>query len=513
MQGESGHAQARDGWAHRWTRSRTWLQRHGGWLLLVLLAWWALARLPWADWLLPGDSADALVRRGKQALQVGVLDRTDGSGARQLFEAALARDPDRADARAGLAAVARAALAAADAALARQRLDDAARLLALARALQAPRAGTDAVALRLRRAEAARTNLDAWQQQASAAFAAGRLDGAADAALPLLSAILRLDPARDAALDLRERTVAALLARARARLQTPRADAAGLRAAAADIRSARAADPAHVDLPDTEAAFTAALDRQLATAEHALRGDQLDRAEIAFAGVLALRPHQRRAESGLVEVAAAHIGRAQAWLRSGNDRAHRDAAARELAAARRLAADDPRLAETQRRLRLAGASARRDARASAARLPALLAAAETAAAAGHWLLPPGESVYDALRRAEAIAPHDPRVHALRRRLGPQLSACFARSLEANRVLAAETCVLAWQQFAPNDAAVASARTRLAERWLAVGDERLGADDLAFAREAYQHAQRLDPRVAGLARYARRLKAAEAARPR
>jgi hypothetical protein len=247
--------------------------------------------------------------------------------------------------------------------------------------------------------------------------------------------------------------------------------------------------------------------------ELALRRGRLDQAEVAFAGVRAVREQDARASSGLTRVAAAHVTRAKAWLRGASDALHLQRAAIELANARRLAPDDPRLVEATRQWRQVNAAQRRDARAQVARLPVLLAAADAAAQAGHWLAPPGESVYDALRRAEAIAPHDPRVLALRGRLGPQLSACFARALEANRVLAAEQCLDAWQRLAPAEAAVANARTRLAERWLALGDERLGADDLAFAREALRHARQLDARVPGLARYAARLQAAEAARPR
>lgn len=494
-------------------RLRAWLRRRGGWLLLALLAWWGLARLPWADWLLPGDSADALVRQGRAALQRGALDGHDGRGARPLFEAALARDPDRADARDGLAAVAQAAVRQGQDALARRDLAQAQQALALARTLQAPRAETDALAHALRAAEAARVDLAAWQAEAAAAFAAGHLDDGDRAALPLLEAILRLDPGRDAALDLRERTVAALLARAQARLQVAAPTPEALTAAAAEIARARQADPAHVDLPDAEAALNRALDQRLRAGARALQRGQLDRAEAAFAGVRAVQPHDARAGSGLARVAAAWVTRAKASLQMRGDAAHVRMAGEALARARRLAPDDPRLAEATRRWHQAVAAQRRDLDTQAARLPALLAAADAAAVQGHWLVPPGDSVYDALRRAEAIAPHDPRVQALRRRLGPRLAACFEQALEANRVLAAEHCLQAWQRLAPDEAAVASARTRLAERWLAVGDERLGADDLAFAREALRHARQLDPRVPGLARYAARLKAAESARPR
>ena len=84
-----------------------WAVAAGGVLVVSALAigprlvdrWW------------PGSDAAALRVRADRALQDGRLSMADGSGARELYEAALALQPDQVEAREGLARVARAALA------------------------------------------------------------------------------------------------------------------------------------------------------------------------------------------------------------------------------------------------------------------------------------------------------------------------------------------------------------------------------------------------------------------
>jgi hypothetical protein len=55
--------------------------------------------------------------------------------------------------------------------------------------------------------------------------------------------------------------------------------------------------------------------------------------------------------------------------------------------------------------------------------------------------------------------------------------------------------------------VAQARQRLAGRWLAFGDERLAAGELARARSALAAARANDPNAPGLDAFAQRLQAA------
>jgi hypothetical protein len=94
-----------------------------------------------------------------------------------------------------------------------------------------------------------------------------------------------------------------------------------------------------------------------------------------------------------------------------------------------------------------------------------------------------------LREAQAMAPRDPRVRAATQRLIPDTGACFEDHLRGNRVQAASACLEAWQTLSPGDAALTPARQRLAQRWLAIGSERLGQGDVEFATLALQMASR------------------------
>ncbi|MFC7302026.1 hypothetical protein ACFQME_09870, partial [Luteimonas weifangensis] len=140
---------------------------------------------------------------------------------------------------------------------------------------------------------------------------------------------------------------------------------------------------------------------------------------------------------------------------------------------------------------------------------ALLAGAAAAAARGQLLTPPGDSAYDKLRAARAIAPEDAAVRRASARLLPAARACFERELRGNRLRRAGACLDAWQMLG-GSADVAPARRRLAARWLAVGEERLAAGELQPAASALAAARASDPAVPGLAAFAARLRVASAA---
>jgi hypothetical protein len=90
------------------------------------------------------------------------------------------------------------------------------------------------------------------------------------------------------------------------------------------------------------------------------------------------------------------------------------------------------------------------------------------------------------------------------------SACVDDALRDNRLRAAQDCHDAWQVLAPADPALAQARQRLAQRWLAVGDERLRAGEVGAAAGALEAARRLDPSATGLEDFAARLARADPA---
>lgn len=344
-----------------------------GLVLLAVVAW----RGPLAEYLWPRARAEVLRAQAAQALAQGRLSASDGSGARELYEAALAIDPDRDDALLGLARVADAALVRARAAIGQERFADAGRDLALARVLDAPRARVDPVATLLREREAARAGIGQLLARAAAARAAHRLDGGEDAALPLYQRVLSLRPRMLEALEGREDALADLLQSAQAALT--RGD---LATASAIVIAARGYDAGHAGLPGIEAALAGA------------------------------RENARAQEQG------------------------------------------------QRRK----ASPSRQ-RAPSARLP-----------------------QDAAGAADA------------RR-------CYQDRLRNNDLGRAQACLDRWQSLAADDVDLSPARRRLAERWLAHGEERLGAGEVQRAAAALVAARRIDPATPGLDAFAERLRAA------
>lgn len=471
--------------------------------LLIVLAF--LYRAPLADRLWPETRAQALREAAAVALARGHLTAADGSGARELYEAALALDPDRVEARAGLQRVAQAALAEARMAIRAQRFEEAHRALRLARALSVREADARAVANLLREREAALAGLDALLARAERA----RADGRIDAALPLYRRVLSLQPHRTAALEGREDALSDLLQQADAHIAGGRlADAAALAARAAEF------DAGHVGLPDTRAALARALDAHRDAATRALRRGALQEAARSFRELLAIDSRDGIAHAGLRQVAQAHARRSERFAADFRF----DEAARELARARAIAPEAADTMRASRRLVQARRSQRQLPRPATdpARVRALLVQVERAQARGDLMQPPGESAYDYLRTARALAPRDPAVAAATARLLAAARECFERELTGNRLTRAHACLDARIQLdgsRPGAGNLRDDRRRLATRWVAVGVERLGAGELPVARRAATAARALDAGASGLAALEQRLRAAEAASAR
>ncbi|WP_191729100.1 hypothetical protein [Luteimonas colneyensis] len=431
----------------RWVSSlpvRLGMVRHWRWwligsmLAIVLLA---VLRAPIGAWLWPQTRAQALREEAEQALAEGRLSDEDGRGARELFEAALAMDPDRAEVRQGLARVALAALEQARVALAGDRFADAHRHLALARALSVPRAEADALAEALRQREAGHAGVDGLFAHAEEAHAAGRLDGGVGSALPLYAHVLALEPTHPGALRGREDALAELLAQAREALR-----AGDVAEAARLVGTVRTYDPGHVDLPDTLARL-------------------MEEARLDAEG----------------------LSRLLAGGASGSPLA-------SPAGVSDPAATTAPLDEAER-LR---------------RVSALLAAAEAAEAEGRLFDPRGDGAVDHVAAALALDPGSPGAIAAAERLLPLARECHARELRANSLRSAGACLDARAGLGEDAGELAAARRQLAERWLAVGDERLGAGEIGNARTALAAARRVDPAVPGLDDFERRVRAAAAA---
>lgn len=478
----------------------------GGTAVVLLLGLALVFRQPLADRLWPEPRAQALRAQAAQALRAGKLTAEDGSGARELYEAALAIDPDRNEARLGLSRVAVAAVAQARALGAKNRFAEAHAALKLARELSAPRADILPVERALREREAAHAGLPSLLARANAAAAAGRLVEGDNAALPLYKRVLALQPENKTALEGREDALGTLLQQTRAQLREGK-----LAEAVAGIAIAREYDPGHVDLPDTEARLNEELDNVRRRAGGDLRSGRLERAANAYR-MLADAGLKTEAEAGLEQVAKALVQRAEA---AASDFRFADAN-RLLDEARTLSPRLGELAEVERHIDRARQShARLDSdlspRERAARVKTLLEAAAAAESRGDLLTPPGDSAFDKLRAARALAPDDPAVKRASARLLPTAKRCFEEELRGNNLARAGGCLDARAIAEGETASLAQARRRLAQRWLAVGDERLGAGEVQAASAALASARRLDPATPGIAEFEGRVKAASAGR--
>ncbi|WP_449284301.1 hypothetical protein [Lysobacter cavernae] len=468
-------------------------------LLLVL-------RQPLSDWLWPQTRAQQLRADAARALAQGRLSAVDGSGARELYAAALALDPDRSDARDGLTRVGQAAVTQADRAIAAGRFDEAHRLLTLARELAVPRSQVETLDRRLREREATEAGVDGLLAQAVAARAAGRLDGGDNTALPLYQRVLALQPDRTEALEGREDTLADLLQLARRSLA--RGD---LAEAATRMQRVQAADPGHVDLPEALAELARQAEQRRNQADADLRRNRLAAAREGYRAVMAATPDDTAAQRGLVRVAEAYAARSGRY--AGDFRfAEAEAALRE---ARATSADAAGIAEAKQRLLQARQAQQRlgstvPTAERKRRLRLLLDEAAAAEARGDLLTPPGDSAFDKLRAAQALAPQDAEVKAAGARLLPATRRCFEQELRGNRLARARECLDVCAALEGDSAMLRDARRRLAQRWIGVGDERLGAGELQAAQTALQAARELDPDASGLDEFAGRLRAAAAA---
>lgn len=469
----------------------------------VLMALLVVFRRPLSDRVWPEASAQALRDRAAHALSHGRLTAADGSGARELYEAALAIDPDANDARTGLMRVAQAALAQANVAIDRGRYADAHRDLQLARALSAPESQVDGAASRLRREEARHGGIDRLLQQASVARKAHRLDGSTDAALPIYQRVLAMQPDRLEALEGREDALSDLLQQARTALQ--RGD---LVEGARLVSVARNYDAGHADLPDAQARLSQAMEHANASANRALHAGKLEAATAQWRAVLQIDAGNRDAIGGLERVAAAWVRRAE------HDAAdfHFAQADQALEQARALSPDPAVLRAAERAIAHARQSRSTlnppaPSRQRAREVRQLLAEAAAAEKRGDLLEPPGDSAFDKLRAARALAPDDPAVRQQGQRLLPTAIQCFERELRDNNLARADGCLDARIALDGDRARIAHDRRRLAERWLAVGDERLGAGDARGAMAALGRARALDPQSPGIAVLSERLRAA------
>ncbi len=475
-------------------------------LLAMLIA--VVFRGGMSTWLWPDSRSGELRVQAATALRAGHLSAGDGSGARELYEAALALQPDQEQARQGLAQVALAALARAQRSIRQGRYAQARADLQLAQVLEAPRARLDPVAADLRKHETAVAGVDDLLQRADEARAAGRYDEGEADSLPLYERVLALQPRNQRAVEGREDTLTDLLQPARAALD--RGDA---KSVAALLRRAQRFDPGHVELPALQAGLAQLVERQSQRLRRLAERGSFERA-----AVLCIELGRVLGDGGMPTPCTREVV-AGLTVRATGMAADFDFAASELllATARSLAVDDPRIRQAERQL----AQARRGAlrlptprndRRTRARVQGLLADATEAQARGDWLTPPGESAWDKLRAARALAPASVEVQRALAALEPAARRCHADALRDNDLRESQACLDVWRQLDPVDSDLPAARRRLAQRWIAIGEQRLEAGEISASGQAAEQARLLDPALPGLVEFTERVRRAQPGRP-
>jgi tetratricopeptide (TPR) repeat protein len=490
-------------------------------MALLLLVFVALVATVWFKQndlrgMLPRTELNDVLSRAQQALQDGRLDGQDGTSARELYQAAVALEPDNDAARNGLHQVGRAELSQGDTALQAGQLDQAAQHAAVARQLLGGGSDIDRLDRAIDKARAAHLPTDDLVDRARQAFAAGQLDGEQGAGA-LYQKMLRANPGNAVAAHGLNQVGDALAEQARKALDTKQDSEA-----AALIDRLAALQPNHGALPalraqqaqqrqqNSDALDEAIKQGRAALAEGRVSGAGDDTALAHFKAALAIDPDSREAHAGLGMVAQAMIVRANAAIEAG-DRSQAagllDQAAAlapksaDLAAARaRIGAATATTSSPSEKAAPSAAAAPDDAglvsptlsAAQQAQITRLLQGAQAAATRGDIMLPPGGSAYDLYRQALAIDGNNVEARRGLQALPVQVTQQFNQALAAGQLGRATDMLANLAELAPGDPAQGALANRLAGAWLDQADRQLASGDRVGAAQSLNSARKLTP---------------------
>lgn len=487
-----------------------------GWLmpLVIVLLLAAVAGL-WFNQgrlrgLVPRTDFDDVLHRAQVALQQGHLDGTDGTSARELFEAARALEPDNDSARQGLNDVGRAEIARADAALQAGNLDQAEQALTNARELLGGGSDVDRLTQAIAKAQVATGQTATLIGQAQQALTDGKLDGP-DGAAALYQRVLAADSDNAVARHGMDQVGDAMAAQIQKALAAN--DAA---TASTGIDRLAALLPNYAQLPTLRASLSS-LQAQAGTAltdavnqgNDALRagrvaGDGDDTALAHFKAALAIDPNNPQAKAGLGQVAEALIVQANAAIDSGDT----DHARQLLAQATTLAPGSADLVAA--RARLGQPAAMGDATGtdqddanvttpSATLTPQqqvqvanMVQQAKLAAQRGNIMSPPGDCAYDLYRGALAIDGNNQAALAGLQGLSGLVQQQFNQALTAGNLSKAGSLFDALSNLSPGDTGLLQSRQRLADAWLDQAEQQLESGDRNNAALSLQQGRKLSP---------------------
>jgi len=483
-----------------------------GWLLLLMLVLFGAVVTAWVNQnrlrsLLPRTEFNDVLGRARQALQSGHLDGHDGTSARELFQEAVALEPDNDRARDGLHQVGLAELAQGDAALQAGHVEQAAQLAAVARELLGGGSDIDRLDHAISSARVTQAQTVVLIEQAQQALAAGKLDGAQGAGA-LYQRVLQADPGNAVAAHGLDQVGDALAAQARKAF-----DANDAAAADASIEQLAALQPNNGALPALRALQaqnrqqdSSALDAALKQGMDALRAGRIsgpgdDTALAHFKAALALDPDNAQATAGLGMVAQALTVQANAAMDAG-DKAQ---AGRLLDQAATLAPKSADLAAARARLgstdqQAPGTLPSNDLTQAASGLSPqqkavvtkLLQRAQAATRHGDIMLPPGDSAYDLYRSALAIDGNNAQALKGLQELPVEVQKQFKRALAKGNLAQAGEMLDDLAELSPGDAAQPALADQLASAWLDQAEQQLARGDRTGAAQSLERARKLAP---------------------
>jgi tetratricopeptide (TPR) repeat protein len=506
-------------------------------LIAVLLAavgglWFNQTRL---RSLVPRTDFDDVLHRAQVALQAGHLDGTDGTSARELFEAARALEPDNDAARQGLNEVGRAEVARADAAVRAGNLTEATQALTNARELLGGGSDVDRLAQAIAKAQVSSGQTDTLIAQAQQALSQNKLDGP-DGAAALYQRVLSAEPDNAVARHGMDQVGDAMAAQIQKALS-----ANDVASASAGIDRLAAVLPNYAQLPNLRASLSAlqtqassAVNDAINQGNDALRGGRIagdgnDTALAHFKAALAIDPNNAQAKVGLGQVAQALTVQANAAIDAGDtehakqllDQAETLApGSADLVAARARLAQAPAAqpAETQPPVATEN-TATATTKAPTVRkqeqeqdttpppqpltgqqqvqVADMVSRARQAAARGDIMSPPGDCAYDLYRGALAIDGNNPEALSGLQSLPGQVQQQFNQALRAGNLKKAGSLLDALDNLEPGDAALSISRQRLAYAWIDQAEQQFDSGDRNNAASSLEQGRNLlpnDPRV-------------------
>ena len=461
---------------------------------------------------------------------------TDGTSARELFEAARALEPDNDAARQGLNDVGRAEVARADAAVHAGNLTEANQALTNARELLGGGSDVDRLAQAIAKAQVSSGQTDTLIAQAQQALSQNKLDGP-DGAAALYQRVLSAEPDNAVARHGMDQVGDAMAAQIQKALS-----ANDVASASAGIDRLAAVLPNYAQLPNLRASLSAlqtqansALNDAINQGNDALRGGRIagdgnDTALAHFKAALAIDPNNAQAKVGLGQVAQALTVQANAAIDAGDaehakqllDQAETLApGSADLVAARARLAQAPAAQpiETQPPAATENTATATDKTPTVRKQeqeqdtapppqPALtgqqqvqvadmVSRARQAAARGDIMSPPGDCAYDLYRGALAIDGNNPEALSGLQSLPGQVQQQFNQALRAGNLKKAGSLLDALDNLEPGDAALSISRQRLAYAWIDQAEQQFDSGDRNNAASSLEQGRNLlpnDPRV-------------------